>query len=127
MADRLPTGRIGRLARVGYAAAGQAVRQAGTRTANVTRSEEEAAAALERRQIEAAEQIVTVLGGMKGAAEYEQLIAKRYPALAEFYGSTRTFTATKGMDAQTGIHLVIILFVLVGNVAFFLSRRPRGA
>jgi predicted unusual protein kinase regulating ubiquinone biosynthesis (AarF/ABC1/UbiB family) len=68
MADRLPTGRIGRLARVGYAAAGQAVRQAGTRTANVTRSEEEAAAALERRQIEAAEQIVTVLGGMKGAA-----------------------------------------------------------
>jgi predicted unusual protein kinase regulating ubiquinone biosynthesis (AarF/ABC1/UbiB family) len=68
MADRLPTGRIGRLARVGYAAAGQAVRQAGTRTANVTRSEEDAAAALERRQIEAAEQIVTVLGGMKGAA-----------------------------------------------------------
>ncbi|HET6830160.1 MAG TPA: AarF/ABC1/UbiB kinase family protein [Solirubrobacterales bacterium] len=68
MADRLPTGRIGRLARVGYAAAGQAVRQAGTRTANVTRSEERASAALERRQIEAAEQMVTVLGGMKGAA-----------------------------------------------------------
>jgi len=68
VADRLPTGRIGRLARVGYAAAGQAVRQAGTRTANVTRSEERAAAALERRQIEAAEQMVTVLGSMKGAA-----------------------------------------------------------
>ncbi len=68
MADRLPTGRIGRLARVGYAAAGQAARQAGTRAANVTRSDEKAAAALERRQIEAAEQIVTVLGGMKGAA-----------------------------------------------------------
>jgi hypothetical protein len=72
-------------------------------------------------------QLAGMLGGMKGAAEYEQLIAKRYPALAEFYESTRTFTATKGMDAQTGIHLVIILFVLIGNVAFFLSRRPRGA
>ena len=71
-------------------------------------------------------QIKGMLGGMKGAAEYEQLIAKHYPTLGEFYGSTRTFTATKGMDAQTGIHLVIILFVLVGNVAFFLSRRPRG-
>lgn len=71
-------------------------------------------------------QLAGMLGGMKGAAEYEQLIAKRYPALGEFYGSTRVFTATKGMDAQTGIHLVIILFVLVGNVAFFLSRRPRG-
>ena len=68
MADRVPTGRIGRLARVGAAAAGQAVRQAGTRTANITRSEERAQAALERRQLEAAEQIVTVLGGMKGAA-----------------------------------------------------------
>ncbi|MCB0876118.1 MAG: AarF/ABC1/UbiB kinase family protein [Solirubrobacterales bacterium] len=68
MADRLPRGRIGRLARVGYAAAGQAARQAGTRAANVTRSEERAQAALERRQLEAAEQIVTVLGGMKGAA-----------------------------------------------------------
>ena len=68
MADRVPTGRIGRLARVGAAAAGQAVRQAGTRTANVTRSEERKQEALERRQLEAAEQIVTVLGGMKGAA-----------------------------------------------------------
>jgi predicted unusual protein kinase regulating ubiquinone biosynthesis (AarF/ABC1/UbiB family) len=56
------------LARVGAAAAGQAVRQAGTRTANITRSEERAEAAMERRQLEAAEQIVTVLGGMKGAA-----------------------------------------------------------
>jgi predicted unusual protein kinase regulating ubiquinone biosynthesis (AarF/ABC1/UbiB family) len=68
MADRVPTGRIGRLARVGYAAAGQAARRAGTRAANVTRSEERAQEALERRQVEAAEQIVTVLGGMKGAA-----------------------------------------------------------
>ncbi len=68
MADRLPTGRIGRLARVGAAAANQAARQAGTRAANVGRSEERSAAAMERRQLEAAEQIVTVLGGMKGAA-----------------------------------------------------------
>jgi predicted unusual protein kinase regulating ubiquinone biosynthesis (AarF/ABC1/UbiB family) len=69
MAERkLPTNRIQRLARVGRAAASQAVKQTGTRAANVTRSEEGASAAMERRQIEAAEQIVTVLGGMKGAA-----------------------------------------------------------
>jgi predicted unusual protein kinase regulating ubiquinone biosynthesis (AarF/ABC1/UbiB family) len=68
LADRLPTGRLERLARVGAAAANQAVRQAGTRAANVGRTDERAAAAMERRQIEAAEQIVTVLGGMKGAA-----------------------------------------------------------
>ncbi|MCL4288363.1 MAG: AarF/ABC1/UbiB kinase family protein, partial [Thermoleophilia bacterium] len=62
MADRVPTGRIGRLARVGYAAAGQAVRQAGTRTANVARSEEEAAAARERPPNAAAAQTGTLLG-----------------------------------------------------------------
>nr|MBA2522851.1 AarF/ABC1/UbiB kinase family protein [Solirubrobacterales bacterium] len=68
MAERLPTGRIQRLARVGAAAAGQAAKRAGTRAVNVTRSDEDSAAAMDRRQLEAAEQIVTVLGGMKGAA-----------------------------------------------------------
>jgi predicted unusual protein kinase regulating ubiquinone biosynthesis (AarF/ABC1/UbiB family) len=53
---------------VGRLAAGQAIRQAGTRAANVTRGEEAKRAALERRHIEAAEQIVTALGTMKGAA-----------------------------------------------------------
>src|SRR3712207_5516788 len=40
----------------------------GTRAANVVRDDEAGQAALERRQIEAAEQIVAVLGTMKGAA-----------------------------------------------------------
>ena len=69
MADeKLPTGRLQRLARVGRTAASQAVRQTGTRAANVGRSEDKAEAAMGRRQLEAAKQIVTVLGGMKGAA-----------------------------------------------------------
>ena len=65
---KLPTGRVQRLARVGRAAATEAVKQTGTRAANVGRSEERAAVAMERRQVEAAKQIVRVLGGMKGAA-----------------------------------------------------------
>ncbi|HET9721006.1 MAG TPA: AarF/ABC1/UbiB kinase family protein [Solirubrobacteraceae bacterium] len=65
---KIPTGRVSRTARVGRLAAGQAIRQAGTRAANVARSEQGAQAALERRQVEAAEQIVSVLGTMKGAA-----------------------------------------------------------
>ena len=59
---------MGRTAKIGGLAAGQAIRQAGTRAANVTRSKERSDAALERRQIEAAEQIVAALGTMKGAA-----------------------------------------------------------
>src|SRR3954470_12266370 len=66
--DKIPTSRVRRTARVGRAAAGQAVRQAGTHVANVGRSEEGASKALEKPHIEAAEQIVTVLGTMKGAA-----------------------------------------------------------
>ena len=66
--DKIPTSRVGRTARIGGLAAGQAIRQAGTRAANVTRNEEGRKVALERRQIEAAEQIVTALGTMKGAA-----------------------------------------------------------
>jgi predicted unusual protein kinase regulating ubiquinone biosynthesis (AarF/ABC1/UbiB family) len=66
--DKIPTSRVGRTARIGSLAAGQAIRQAGTRAANVARSPEGRDAALERRHIEAAEQIVTALGTMKGAA-----------------------------------------------------------
>jgi len=66
--DKIPTSRVRRTAKIGGLAAGQAVRQAGTRAANVTRSDDEARAALERRHLEAAEQIVAALGTMKGAA-----------------------------------------------------------
>jgi predicted unusual protein kinase regulating ubiquinone biosynthesis (AarF/ABC1/UbiB family) len=66
--DKIPTSRVGRTARIGGLAAGQAIRQAGTRAANVGRSEEGRSAALEKRHIEAAEQIVEALGTMKGAA-----------------------------------------------------------
>ena len=66
--DKIPTSRVGRTAKIGGLAAGQAIRQAGTRAANVTRGKEGRDAALERRHIEAAEQIVTALGTMKGAA-----------------------------------------------------------
>ena len=66
--DKIPTSRVGRTAKIGGLAAGQAIRQAGTRAANVARTKERRDAALERRHIEAAEQIVAALGTMKGAA-----------------------------------------------------------
>jgi predicted unusual protein kinase regulating ubiquinone biosynthesis (AarF/ABC1/UbiB family) len=66
--DKIPTGRVARTTKVGRLAAGQAVRQFGTRAANLARSEDKAQAALDRRQVQTAEQIVAVLGTMKGAA-----------------------------------------------------------
>jgi predicted unusual protein kinase regulating ubiquinone biosynthesis (AarF/ABC1/UbiB family) len=66
--DPIPTSRVRRSAQLGRLAAEQAARQMGTRAANLTRDEEESQAALARRQLETAEQIVAALGTMKGAA-----------------------------------------------------------
>lgn len=54
-------------------------------------------------------QLVGLLGGLKGAAEYETLIST--PA-----------DATKGMDAQSIVHALIVFFILLGNVAYFIER-----
>ena len=54
-------------------------------------------------------QMVGVLAGMPGAAEYEALINQKG-------------TATSGMDAQSVAHLVIVLFIILGNLSFFIER-----
>jgi hypothetical protein len=68
-------------------------------------------------------QLVGMLGGMKGAAEYEKLLRASHPEMASFYTKTRAFTATKGMDGQTVMHLIVLLFILLGNLAFVFSRK----
>ena len=66
--DKIPTSRARRTATVATLAASEAVKQFGTRAANVARGEEASEEALARRQLETAKQIVAVLGTMKGAA-----------------------------------------------------------
>jgi hypothetical protein len=57
-----------------------------------------------------------LIGGMKGAAEYEHLVESRYHA----EGRRR---AMEGMGAQSSAHLLIMFFVVLGNVAYFLGKR----
>jgi predicted unusual protein kinase regulating ubiquinone biosynthesis (AarF/ABC1/UbiB family) len=66
--ERIPTSQAARAARVGRLAATEAVRHAGTHAANQIRPQRARRAALERRHLETADQILTVLGTMKGAA-----------------------------------------------------------
>ena len=66
--EDIPTSRLQRSATIGRLATGTAVKQLATRAANVVRGEEASHEALERRQVETAEQIVAVLGTLKGAA-----------------------------------------------------------
>ncbi|MDP2857115.1 MAG: hypothetical protein Q8P50_03960 [Bacillota bacterium] len=58
-------------------------------------------------------QCVGVLAGMVDAAGYEVLIKDPGPA-------------TKGMDAQSMGHLVMIVLVLLGNIAYWAERGQRG-
>jgi predicted unusual protein kinase regulating ubiquinone biosynthesis (AarF/ABC1/UbiB family) len=66
--ENIPTSRVRRTATVGRLAATEAVKQFGTRAANLTRDEQASEEALARRQLETAKQIVAALGTMKGAA-----------------------------------------------------------
>jgi predicted unusual protein kinase regulating ubiquinone biosynthesis (AarF/ABC1/UbiB family) len=66
--EKIPTSRVRRTATVASLAAGEAVKQFGTRAANVTRGEQAAEEAMAKRQLETAKQIVAALGTMKGAA-----------------------------------------------------------
>ncbi|MDD5427396.1 MAG: hypothetical protein PHN52_13045 [candidate division Zixibacteria bacterium] len=58
-------------------------------------------------------QMTGLLGGMKGAAEYEKLLGR--PA-----------RATSGMDAQSLLHLLIIALVIAGNVGYFVNLHQKG-
>jgi predicted unusual protein kinase regulating ubiquinone biosynthesis (AarF/ABC1/UbiB family) len=66
--EKIPTSRARRTATVASLAASEAVKQFGTRAANVTRGEEASDDAMAKRQLETAKQIVAALGTMKGAA-----------------------------------------------------------
>ena len=63
-------------------------------------------------------QLVGQLGGMKGAAEYEQLVydAGYHPQKG---------LANKAMNAISSTHVLIMLLIIVGNLAFWQSRRAK--
>jgi hypothetical protein len=63
-------------------------------------------------------QFIGMLGGLKGASEYELLVE-------EAGYSTERKDATRGMDSQSVVHLLIVALIMLGNVAYFGSRRSK--
>ncbi len=55
-------------------------------------------------------QVIGIMGGLLGAAQYEQL-------------ADNPGRAKDGMRVQLAAHLVIILFIVMGNVGYFASRK----
>jgi len=66
--SKIPKGRVRRSAKLGSVVGTQSARYAGTKAANVGRSEEAGKEALEQRHLETAMKMVGALGQMKGAA-----------------------------------------------------------
>lgn len=54
-------------------------------------------------------QLVGLLGGLKGAAEYEVLVGRKQRASA-------------GMDAQSIVHVLLVVFIILGNVILLRER-----
>ncbi|MEW5876219.1 MAG: hypothetical protein AB1752_13700 [Candidatus Zixiibacteriota bacterium] len=57
-------------------------------------------------------QLFGILGGLKGAAEYETLAGNPGKAV-------------EGMKVQMIAHLIIILFIVVGNIGYFATRKDQ--
>ncbi len=57
-------------------------------------------------------QLVGLIGGLKGAAEYEHLVG-------------RTGTAARGMDAQSVAHGLILIAIVAGNLQALLRRKRK--
>jgi hypothetical protein len=55
-------------------------------------------------------QMTGLLGGMRGAAEYELLV--NHPDLAVL-----------GMNAQSLVHILVIVLIILGNISYFVGRK----
>jgi hypothetical protein len=75
-----------------------------------------------------------IVAGMPGAAEYETMVIRK---IEENIGTVTDDArkllpnfkdrrnATKFMDAQSIAHLVIVLFIILGNISFFVKRKKQ--
>ncbi len=66
-------------------------------------------------------QLIGLLGGIKGAAEYESEMKKNYPRFADM--------PTPGIDMmgpQTLAHMVVMAFIIIGNLSFFFAKRRKS-
>jgi len=63
-------------------------------------------------------QLLGLMGGLQGAAEYEAALVAAYPQ----FEPTST-QAIKNMGPQTVAHIVIIIFIILGNISYLAGDR----
>jgi hypothetical protein len=65
-------------------------------------------------------QLLGLLGGIKGAAEYESTFMRKYPQFKNM-----ATPAIVMMGPQTLAHMTIMAFIIIGNVLYFLAGRRK--
>ncbi|HOM18340.1 MAG TPA: hypothetical protein PLQ00_13500 [Thermoguttaceae bacterium] len=71
------------------------------------------------------DQLQGMLGAIKGAAEYEQLLLEKYPPThGEEVGKYQE--ALRRMGPQLAAHLLMIGLIVLGNILYFASRRKQS-
>jgi len=73
-------------------------------------------------------QMIAVLGGLKGASEYEELLRRNFDWGREVYSdpAEMKLAATTGMDVQAIVHVIIIVFIIFGNIMYFATGKGKG-
>jgi hypothetical protein len=66
-------------------------------------------------------QLIGLLGGIKGAAEYESELKRKYVRF-----ENTPVPGIRMMGPQTLAHLVIMAFIVLGNISYFIAKRKQG-
>lgn len=66
-------------------------------------------------------QLLGILGGVKGAAEYESELRRVYPRFKSVDAP-----GLRMMGPQTLAHIVVMAFIIIGNLLYFRHQRGRG-
>ena len=65
-------------------------------------------------------QILGILAGMPGAAQYEKLVEDELTRIGIHSTSGK---ASSMMSAQSIAHIVIVFFIILGNISYFINRK----
>ena len=71
-------------------------------------------------------QLAGLLGAIKGAAEYESLVNATL-AKGDAPTPPKYLEAQRRMGPQLGAHILMVILIILGNIAFFAQKRERAA
>lgn len=72
------------------------------------------------------QQLVGLLGAIKGAAEYEKLVLDKYVDGGAVNADPRYLEGIRRMGPQLIAHVLMILLIIVGNILYFIGRKRRS-